>query len=147
MKRTIACVLLLILALSVPAMAAPSQAEKVVSVAMEQVGAPYKLHSNAPKSFNCVTFVAYCFNKVAPGTISSDGISVSYKKVSSIRSLKPGDIVGFKSTKRLKGIMGYHFGIYVGKGYFVHAANKTDGVIVSQLKDFKKRFAGAVRIL
>ena len=75
MKRTIACVLLLILALSVPAMAAPSQAEKVVSVAMEQVGAPYKLHSNAPKSFNCVTFVAYCFNKVAPGTISSDARS------------------------------------------------------------------------
>lgn len=74
-------------------------------------------------------------------------ISGSYAKISSIKNLELGDIVGFKSLKKLRGILGYHFAIYAGNGYIIHAANKTDGVMVSKLKDCRKRFVGALRIM
>ena len=147
MKRTIALALALLLALTASAIADSSQAKQVLSVAVKQIGAPYKLDSDSPNSFNCFTFVAYCFNAVAPGTITSSGISGPYDKIESASKLKSGDIVVFKSNRKLKGILGYHFAIYAGNGYIIHAANKADGVTVSRLKDYKKRFIGAVRIL
>ena len=147
MKRTLALILAILVAFATPAVAASSQAKKVLSVAKKQIGAPYKLDSDSPKSFNCFSFVAYCFNEVEPGTITSSGINGPYDTITSASKLKPGDIVVFKSNRKLKGIMGYHYAIYAGKGYIIHAANKADGVTVSRLKDFKKRFVGAVRIL
>lgn len=61
-----------------------------------------------------------------------------------MRNVKPGDIVCFKSSSRLKGILGYHFGIFVGRGYFIHASSSTGKVCISKLKKFKKMFVGAV---
>lgn len=147
MKRVLALMLVMLMALAVPASASSSQVKQVLSVAMEQLGAPYALKSDAPKSFNCLSFVAYCFNQVVPGSITTSGVASEYTKVSSLSKLKAGDIVVFKSTRQLRGVLGYHFAIYAGKGYIIHAANLTDGVIVSKLKAYKKRFVGAVRIL
>lgn len=146
MKRTVALALLLAMAVATPALAASLEVEQVISVAMEQLGAPYELKSDVPNSFNCFSFVVYCINQAVPGKISSAGIDGGYKTVKSIHKLKAGDIVCFKSTNKLKGILGYHFGIYAGKGYFIHAANKDDGVTVSKVKDYKKRFVGAIRL-
>lgn len=146
MKRTIAVVLLIAMAMAVPALAASSQAAQVVAVAMKRVGASYALNSNPPKTFNCFSFVEYCVNQVVPDKITAMGIDGGYTKVKSIQKLKVGDIVCFKSSSRLKGVLGYHYGIYAGKGYFIHAANKSDGVIVSKVKDYKKRFVGAIRV-
>ena len=56
MKRKIALMLALLLTLTTPAIASSSQAKKVISVAMKQIGAPYKLESDSPNSFNCFTF-------------------------------------------------------------------------------------------
>ena len=137
MKKTLAFIILFSLICAMPGLATASQIELTLATAIEQLGAPYELYSDAPFSFNCFTFVAYCFNEVVPGLISLDGIAADYEKITSIRDVKPGDIIGFKSSKNLRGILGYHFGIYIGKGYFIHAANKTDGVIVSRLKDYK----------
>ena len=145
-RKTIAFLLLFAIILTMPAMASGSEAERVISVAIGLLGTPYELKSDAPNSFNCFSFVEYCFNQVVPGTISLTGISGSYAKISSIKNLEPGDIVGFKSSKKLRGILGYHFAIYAGNGYIIHAANKTDGVTVSKLKDCRKRFIGALRI-
>ena len=144
-KRTIAVFLLLILATYAPAMADSTQVAQLLSVAIEQLGTPYTLFSNAPESFNCLTFVTYCFNQVADGTFSGKSIECDYEKITSIKELKPGDIVCFKSSSRLKGILGYHFGIYVGRGYFIHASNSVGKVTVDKLSKYRKRFLGAVR--
>ncbi len=145
-EREIALFLLLALVCSMPAMAESSRVEQLLSVAVEQLDAPYELFSDAPNSFNCLTFVIYCFNQVASGKISVQGIDGDYEKISSIRNVQPGDIVCFKSSSRLKGVLGYHFGIYVAKGYFIHASSEAGKVTVSKLKNYKKRFVGAVRI-
>lgn len=146
MKRTLALILAVLMALATHALASSVPAKQVLSVAKKHIGAPYKVDSDSPKSFNCFSFVAYCFNEVEPGTITSGGINASYERIKSASKLKAGDIVVFKSNRKLKGILGYHYAIYAGKGYIIHAANKTDGVTVSRFKDYKKRFVGAVRI-
>ena len=146
MKRTIALVLLMTMVTAIPAMASSSQVEKVISVALKQVGKPYELLSNAPNSFNCFSFVAYCVNRVVPGKISAKRINGKYMKVKSLHALKAGDIVCFRKSSRLNGILAHHYGIYMGKGYFIHAVNRKDGVTVSKIGHYKKRFVGAVRI-
>ena len=149
MRRTAAVALLMALMLTMfarPA-SADSPVEQVISVARDQLGKPYALFSDAPRSFNCVSFVAYCFNQVADGTISLDGISGDYKKIKSTKHLKTGDILCFKSATRKKGVLSHHYGIYLGKGYFIHASNADKCVTISKLKSYKKRFTGAVRIL
>ena len=146
MRRTIALVLLIALAAATPALAAPSRAKQAISVAMEQLGAPYELKSDAPNSFNCFSFVAYCVNQVVPGKISEKRIDGKYSIVKSIQKLKTGDIVCFKSSSKLKGVLGFHYGLYAGKGYFIHAANRDEGVKVSKINSYKKRFVGAIRV-
>ena len=71
-QRITAVLLLLILAVSSPAVADTSQVEQLLAVAIEQLGTPYELFSNAPESFNCLTFVTYCFNQVADGTFQQE---------------------------------------------------------------------------
>ena len=144
MKRLIA--VLLILLLATPAMAAPSKKQMILSIATEQIGKPYELYSDAPNSFNCVTFVAYCFNAVAPGTVSENGVNGGYDKITSKEDLKAGDILCFKTSSSQKGILGYHFGIYLGKGYFIHASSSVGEVTMSALKSYKHRFVGALRV-
>lgn len=145
MKRFVCCLLLISILFSNVALASSSKIDKVLSIAVKQIGTPYEFVSNVPKSFNCFSFVAYCFNKVQSGIISQSGVSGNYKKISLVKDVKVGDILVFKSSSFLSGIMGYHFGIYLGHGYFIHA-NKNDGVTVSKLKLYKKRFVGAIRV-
>ena len=144
-RRVIALVLLLALICAMPAMASQAQVKSLLRVARGKLGAPYSLHSDAPNSFNCLSFVAYCYNQVEGETFSSEGISAKYEKIASMDDLKSGDMVCFKAQKRKKGIQGYHFGIYIGNQCFVHATSGI-GVTVSRMKDYKKRFLGGMRI-
>ena len=147
MKRTVAFILLLTLILTMPAAAATSpRVRQVLAVAKRQLGTPYALFSNAPRTFNCATFVAYCYNKVARGTITQKGIAVKHKKIKSIRKLKSGDILCFRLANRQKGLLSQHYGIYIGQNRFVHASNVEKKVAVSSLNAYRKRFTGAIRI-
>lgn len=128
-------------------MAASTQVHQVLAIAKENLGAPYRVHSRPPKSFNCFTFVKYCFNQVVPGKISNTGVNGTYTTIKSTHALKAGDILFFKRTGKQKGIRGYHYGIYQGRGYFIHAAEGKEGVRISKLKAYKKRFVGALRVL
>lgn len=144
-KSAIAIVLILTVILSASATAA-TKGQQVVSVALTQLGKPYMLNSDAPNSFNCASFVIYCYNKVASGKITTSGISGSYSKITSASNLKEGDVVCFKTTQQESGILGCHFGIYMGRGYFIHASSSAGMVTVSKMKNYKKRFVGALRV-
>ena len=61
-------------------------------------------------------------------------------------SVQPGDIVCFKTSGNEKGLLSYHFGIYMGKGYFIHASNTAKQVIVSKMKSYSGRFLGGMRL-
>ena len=97
LKRICALTLLFALILTMPAAALSSRTKKVLSVAVHQIGAPYSLLSDAPHSFNCASFIAYCFNRVESGTITTHGIDGRHRRISSLRKVKPGDILRFRS--------------------------------------------------
>lgn len=147
LKRICAVLLLIAIVASTPALASQAQVNKLLSIAKKNVGKPYKLSSHAPSSFNCLSFVMYCYNKVQGGTISKNGIRKAYKRVGSIGSLKPGDLVRFKigNNKTFK-MLNYHYGIYTGKGYFVSASRTAGRVIVSKVRSYNGRFLGGYRI-
>lgn len=144
LKKTCAVMLLLAMILTMPAMATSSRVKRVLTTAVGQIGAPYALYSDAPNSFNCASYVAYCFNRVEEGTITGRGINSHYHRFRSMGKVKPGDVVCFRTSA--SGPINIHMGIYLGKGYFAHASNKAGKVTVSRLKRYRKSFVGSIRI-
>lgn len=145
-RKTVALMLLLALVFSMSAASASSRSRAVVAVALKQLGKPYALNSSAPDSFNCVSLVAYCYNRVNSGTISKSGIRGRCTRITSTRKLSPGDVLCFKSPNNSKGTPDYHFGLYTGRGCFIHASSSAERVIMSKLKDYEGRFLGALRL-
>ena len=146
-KRSIALALILLIIFMTPAMAVQSRASRVLTVAVSQLGKPYALVSSTPDSFNCASFVAYCYNTVSSGTITRNGVSGRCRKISSLKKLKAGDILCFRTSGSEKGMLNYHFGLYMGKGRFIHASNSAKQVVISKLKSYSGRFLGALRVL
>ncbi|MCS7165325.1 MAG: C40 family peptidase [Candidatus Calescibacterium sp.] len=119
--------------------------QKVVNLALQQVGKPYVYGAEGPNAFDCSGLVYWVFKKcgkILPRTADEQfkvGTPVSKNQ------LKPGDLVFFANTYTT-GIS--HVGIYIGNGKFVHAANRRKGVIISSLSEeyYAKHYAGAKRI-
>ena len=141
-RKTLAIALVLAMIFATPALAASSQAKQVVSVALKQLGKPYALYPNSPSRFTCVSLVRYCYNQVSSGKITRGGAD----RITSLSKLGLGDIVCFKASGNEGGIPGCHFGIYVGKGYFIHASSSANKVIMSKVKNYSGRFVGALRV-
>lgn len=105
--------------------------QAVVKYALGLLGKGYKYGGNGPDEFDCSGFV----NNV----MSSNGIKVARTSTEicsagsnvSITGLRPGDIVGRSG----------HVGIYIGDGYFVHAAESSTGVITDSLDIYNKSAA------
>ena len=101
----------------------------VVGVAYSLVGYPYIGGSNGPYGFDCSGFVQYVYSRVGVGVSRStwsqmyDGVGVSYENA------QPGDIL----------VWGYyggyatHSALYIGNGQMIHAANPSEGVIISSV--------------
>ena len=77
-----------------------------------------------------------------------DGVPVSYNE------LLPGDLVFFTSytgcnasNSSFRSIT--HVGLYLGDGYFIHAANPSRGVVIDKLTGgyYLNHFWGACRII
>jgi len=101
----------------------------VVGVAYSLLGAPYIGGANGPYGFDCSGFVQYVYSRVGVSVTRStwsqmyDGVGVSYS------AAQPGDIL----------VWGYpggyatHSALYVGNGMMIHAANPSEGVILSSV--------------
>ena len=108
--------------------AAPSaHGGSAVEVAYSLLGALYISGANGPYGFDCSGFVQYVYSQVGVSVTRStwsqigDGVGVS------LENAQPGDIL----------IWGYgyptHSAIYVGNGMMIHAANPSEGVILSSI--------------
>jgi len=74
--------------------------------------------------FDCSSFVQYLYQKafgINVGSVTGDIASKMAGNAVSMSSLQPGDILYTDG----------HVGIYLGNGKYVHAANPTDGIIIS----------------
>ncbi len=133
-----------------PSMSNSQKIEYVISVAESLKGKPYSSSANPPSSFDCSRYVKYCFGQAdvkLSGTAKTQGYDTSHERITSISSLKRGDVVVF-NTNASDDDLSDHTGIYLGSGYFIHASSSAGKVIVSSLSSgyYKRVFSWGLRI-
>lgn len=121
-----------------------SASQALVSKAHSAIGTPYVRGGSAPGGFDCSGLVSWAYKSVGvklPRTAREQ--SVIGEKIKDPDKMRAGDIVAFHHPKR-----GYHTGIYVGDGKFIHSPRKRTRVRINSLSDpyFNNTFLGARRV-
>jgi len=119
---------------------------QVARLAQAHVGSRYVWGGSSPAGFDCTGFVMWVFGQFDVALPHDEAGQLGSGTSVSPDDLQPGDVVVFANTYR-RGLS--HVGIYLGDGQFVHAANESHGVMVSNLWDeyWGPRFVGASRPL
>lgn len=136
------------------------RAQKIVSLALELFGQPYKYGgTRVGKGIDCSYFCQTIFKELGIPLPRTSGEQFTTGKGAERSSLKVGDLVFFKKTyypkkrkdgKKRKPVTRInHVGIYIGNGEFIHATINVKRVTISRLDEnyFTKRYAGARRVL
>ena len=111
--------------------------EYAIYLAQNQMGKPYSTDANPPSTFDCALLVHYCYEKAGfeiEDSSKTQGYDNSYEKIEDIDDLKRGDMVCF-NTNSSDSDLSDHTGIYLGKGYFIHASSSAGKVMVSTLDE------------
>lgn len=113
---------------------------------LKWLGKPYKLGGKTEKGIDCSQFNKRLYKDVYNVTLEN----VCYKQWNQTGrikrdSLQVGDLLFFRSTRSPSG---WHCGVYIGNTYFVHAANKYEGVKISSLSEprYNKSYKGGGRV-
>lgn len=113
---------------------------------LKWLGKPYKLGGKTEKGIDCSQFNKRLYLDVYKLTLEN----VCYKQWNQTQrikrdSLQVGDLLFFRSRQSPSG---WHCGCYIGNTYFVHAANRYEGVKISSIKEprYLKSYKGAGRL-
>lgn len=113
---------------------------------LKWIGKPYKLGGKTEKGIDCSQFTKRLYQDVYNKQLQN----VAYKQYNQTKrvkrdSLQVGDIIFFRSKQSPSG---WHCGAYIGNTYFVHAANRYEGVKISSLKEprYVKSYRGSGRL-
>jgi lipoprotein Spr len=111
------------------------------------IGKPYKLGGNSERGIDCSQFNKRLYKDVYNKTLGE----VAYKQWAQTKRLKKdslivGDLVFFRSKASPSG---WHTGTYIGNSYFIHAANKYEGIKISSLYEprYKEMIRGYGRLI
>ena len=100
-----------------------ANASSLIEIAKSKLGSKYVRGGKGPNTFDCSGFVYWCLNKVGvkQGYMTSGAWAKSskYTKITSINSLKKGDIIVFKG----------HVGIIAGNGKMIDASSGNGKVV------------------
>lgn len=122
-----------------------SSGGRVVALAHQLVGRPYRGGGTTPGGFDCSGFVFYVYRKAAAFPMPRGMADQRARsRAVSTGNLQAGDLVFFRSPDRELD----HVGIFVGNGVFIHAARKPGRVVLSNLGTpfWKGRFLGGRRV-
>lgn len=122
----------------------PSSKRQLLRAAQSAIGTPYVVGGMSPGGFDCSGLVCWAYGNVGvklPRTAREQ--SVIGTSVRRVEDMQAGDIVAFRHPKR-----GYHTGIYVGGGKFIHSPRRKSHVKINSLDDpyFSKTFLSARRV-
>ena len=112
--------------------------------ARSAIGTPYVRGGSSPGGFDCSGFVCWAYTSVGvqlPRTAREQ--SAVGQRIKNQEDMRSGDIVAFRHPRR-----GYHTGIYVGDGKFIHSPRRRTKVRINSLSDpyFSSTFLGARRV-
>ena len=100
----------------------------MIDVAESKLGCKYVSGSKGPNSFDCSGFVYYCLRNAGVNAKYMTSIAwrstSNYKRISSLKDCKRGDILVFSGSTMAKG----HVGIYLGSGKMIDASSSA-GVV------------------
>lgn len=121
----------------------PDARNVLLRTAKAQLGTPYVSGGNSPGGFDCSGFVQWTYNQVGVKLPRTAREQAQVGRPVHARDMKIGDIVAFRHPKR-----GWHTGIYVGDGKFIHSPRKRKSIQVNALSDpyFNETFLGARRV-
>ena len=128
-------------------MALKQKQNKLVRLAYKHLGKPYKYGakpSEAPKRFDCSSFVQYLYRHVGVKLprVALDQASQG-RKVDDLKNLQIGDLIfikggwGHYNPDFPEGIG--HVAIYVGEGRIVNARGESEKVIKEDVQDLLNR--------
>lgn len=118
--------------------------QQLLRKARSAIGTPYVRGGTTPDGFDCSGFVCWTYKSVGvqlPRTAREQ--SVIGQRITKVEDMRAGDIVAFRHPRR-----GYHTGIYVGDGKFIHSPRKRTRVRINSLDDpyFRNTFLSARRV-
>lgn len=100
-----------------------------LEVAEEQLGDPYIFGNIGPDSFDCSGFIYYCLTQAGSsrGRYNAAGYSEvdDWEKISTMDSLKKGDLLFFSTNGKKIG----HAGIYIGNGEMIDASSSNGKIV------------------
>lgn len=102
--------------------------ERAVSVAVAQVGVPYRYGGQAPSGFDCSGLVHYSYLRAGKSIPRTTG--QLWKNASTVppSDLQAGDLLFFSINGKMQ-----HVGMYIGDDQFVHAPSTGKRVQIASL--------------
>jgi cell wall-associated NlpC family hydrolase len=120
-----------------------STGERVLEIARQFVGVPYRKGGASPTGFDCSGLVFFSYLQAGFTVPRTSASQHQAAHAVPFDALRPGDLLFFQvKSKRVS-----HVGIFVEENLFLHAASPGKGVIFSRLDEpfWKKRLVGAGR--
>lgn len=105
-----------------------SQRQQIVKTAFSLLGKGYQYAGNGPDAYDCSGLVNAVMTSCGISIARTSSEICSAGTQVGITGLRPGDIVGRSG----------HVGVYIGNGYFLHAAESTTGVVTEDLNVYNR---------
>ena len=120
-----------------------SAGDRAASVALEQVGEPYRYGGSAPGGFDCSGLVQYSYSRAGYNVPRTTRQLWSAAKTIDRGQLRAGDVLFFNIEGKMS-----HVGLYLGEQRFVHAPQSGRSVSVESLQApfYKTAFVRAGRL-
>ena len=117
--------------------------EHAASIALDQVGVPYRYGGNSPGGFDCSGLVQYSYSSAGYPVPRTTGQLWSAAKTIERRDMRAGDLLFFSIEGKMS-----HVGLYLGEQRFVHAPQSGRTVSVASLESpfYKNAFIRAGRL-
>jgi lipoprotein Spr len=146
MKHTIRDILILVVTMLLITLSCAGQTKDLSTFINEWMGVRYRLGGSTKRGIDCSQFTKKLYGEVY-GVKLGNNCQQQWNQTKRVErdSLMVGDILFFRSKLSPSG---WHCGLYLGNGNFVHAANRAEGVKISSLSEprYDKHFKGAGRI-
>lgn len=116
-----------------PAVTSSSQSasagQRAATIALDQVGVPYRYGGSTPQGFDCSGLVQYSYSRAGVTVPRTTGQLWAESRTVERDDLRAGDILFFSIEGKMS-----HVGMYLGEQRFVHAPQSGRNVTVGSLK-------------
>jgi len=103
--------------------------QHAATIALDQVGAPYRYGGATPQGFDCSGLVQYSYSRAGVTVPRTTGQLWTASRTVDREDLRAGDILFFSIDGKMS-----HVGMYLGERRFVHAPQSGRNVSVGSLE-------------